>query len=172
MSVNNCGIYEIDMSEIILVLWLIIVFGVITDIIIIFKQRSVKTLEMMGIDIEKRCPELKVNMTNENDFFMKDMTGVVLFVEEDCITCQTVINSIETSGLKNDRLYTVLIGEKENAVNFMENHSSWKRVGFLDRNVVSEKLNISAFPYFMLLQDGVVKEKGFPQIEKIMKVEI
>lgn len=160
------------MSEIILVLWLIIAFSVITDVVIIYKKRNVITLETMGIDIEKSCPDLNVNMIDQNNFFMQDMSGVVLFIEEDCITCQTIVNSIETSELKNDRLYTVLMGQKENAINFKEKHSTWERVGYLDRNVAREKLNISAFPFFMLLQDGVVKEKGFPKIETIMKGEI
>ena len=119
------------MGESILVLSLIIFFCIITDLIIIKKGNAV-TLETMGIGLEMRCPDVNVNMISEKNFSMKEVSGIILFVQNDCNTCETVVNTMENSDLKNNNLYTIIVGEEEEAISFMGKHSSWERVGFLD----------------------------------------
>lgn len=161
------------MNDYILSLYLIVAFGIITDLVIIIKKRNVITIENMGIDVLKKCPDLNINMINNKKIFkLKDMSGIILFIEEDCITCQTIVNAIETSEIQYDILYAVVVGGEENAVRFIENHNSWKNVGFLDKGIIMKNLNISAFPFFMLLKDGTVIEKGFPAIETLIKAEV
>lgn len=156
------------MKDVFLAFGLMIVFGIFANLIIILKRGNIKTIKTMGIELEDRCPEISIDMIDQENCSINHISGVFLFVEEECITCQTIINGIEMSKLRNEKIFTILVGERSNAVHFMEEHPSWKRVGYINMNIIKEKLNISAFPFFMLLQDGIVKEKGFPEIDKIM----
>lgn len=157
------------MSEIILILGLIVMFAMVTNGIIIYKQRNLVTVDDMGIEIEKKCPNLRIELLNEGEIQMSELTGTIIFVEEDCVTCQMLVRDIDSSGRKDENMVTVLVGGKEYATNFVKKYLSWKKVGFLERENIESNLNITAFPYFMVLEDGIVKEKGIAVTEKLLR---
>lgn len=157
------------MSEIVLVLGLIVLFSMITNGIIINKKRNSISLDKMGIEIGKRCPAQDLEYVNGKKIQLSELTGDVIFVEEDCVTCQMLVKEIDASGRKDDNMTTVLVGEREHAIRFMQKYPSWDKVAFLNKEELDIKLNISAFPFYMILNKGVVKKKGFAVAENFLK---
>ncbi len=157
------------MSEIVLVLGLIIFFAIITNGIIINKQRNSMPIDKMGIEIGKRCPEQDLEYVNGKKFQLSELTGTIIFVEEQCMTCQMLVKDIDASGRKDENMVTILVGEKEHAINFIQKYPSWNKIAFWKNEELQKKLNISAFPFYMTLNKGVVKEKGFASVKKILK---
>lgn len=157
------------MSEIVLVLGLIVLFSMITNGIIINKKRNSISLDKMGIEIGKRCPAHDLEYVNGKKIQLSELTGNVIFVEEDCVTCQMLVKEIDASGRKDDNMTTVLVGEREHAIRFMQKYPSWDKVAFMNKEELDIKLNISAFPFYMILNKGVVKKKGFAVAENFLE---
>lgn len=123
----------------------------------------------MGIEIGKKCPDQDLEYVNGKKIQLSELTGNVIFVEEDCVTCQMLVKDIDASGRKDDNMTTVLVGEREHAIRFMQKYPSWDKVAFLNKEELDIKLNISAFPFYMILNKGVVKKKGFAIAENFLK---
>lgn len=157
------------MSEIVLVLGLIVLFSIITNGIIINKKRNSISLDKMGIEIGKRCPAQDLEYVNGKKIQLSELTGNVIFVEEDCVTCQMLVKEIDASGRKDDNMTTVLVGEREHAIRFMQKYPLWDKVAFMNKEELDIKLNISAFPFYMILNKGVVKKKGFAVAENFLE---
>lgn len=157
------------MSEVVLVLGLIVLFAMITNGIIINKQRNSMPIDKMGIEIGKKCPDQDLEYINGKKFRLSELTGSVIFVEEGCVTCQMLVEDIDASGRKDENMITVLVGEKEHATRFIRKHPSWNKVAFWNKEELQKELNISAFPFYMTLSKGTVKEKGFAETGKILK---
>lgn len=157
------------MSEIVLVFGLIILFAIITNGIIINKQKNSMPLDKMGIEIGKRCPEQYLEYVNGERFQLSKITGNIIFVEEDCMTCQMLVKDIDASGRKDDNMITILVGEKEHAIRFMQKYPSWDKIAFLNKEELQIKLNILAFPFYMTLNKGIIEEKGFATAERVLK---
>lgn len=100
------------MSEIILAFGLITMFTMITNGMVIYKQDNLMTLDKMGIEIGKRCPEQVLEYLNGKKFNLSEISGKIIFVEEDCVTCQVLVETINVSGRKDDDMITILVGKK------------------------------------------------------------
>lgn len=157
------------MSEWIVFFILIIIFGFITDGIVIWKRSNIITLDTMGPDLETKCPQIKANLINENSIMLSNVSGVILFVREGCISCQTLMKEIDYLDYRSTQLYPLVVGEKNSAENFYKEHTDWKHVGYIEDEFVIDNLKIISFPFYMYLENGIVKEKGFPLIEKITR---
>ena len=160
------------MSEIILAFGLITMFTMITNGMVIYKQDNLMTLDKMGIEIGKRCPEQVLEYLNGKKFNLSEISGKIIFVEEDCVTCQVLVETINVSGRKDDDMITILVGKKENAVRFVQKYPAWNKVSFFEREELYSMLNISAFPFYMDLNNGIVEEKGAASAGKVLKDQL
>ncbi len=157
------------MSEIVLVLGIIVLFAMISSGIIINKQKKIIPLDKMGIEIGQRCPKQELEYSNGDKIQLSELTGKIIFVEENCMTCQLLVKDINATGKKDDNMVTVLIGDRDQVIRFMQKYPLWSKVTFMNKDEIHMKLNISAFPFYMTLNKGVVREKGFATTEKILK---
>ena len=158
-----------DMSESVLVFGVIVLFSMISNVIIINKQKNSMPLDKMGIEIGKRCPNKVLEDVNGKKIKLNEVTGNIVFIEEDCTTCQLLVRDINANERKYDNIITILVGEREHAIRFIQKYPLWNKVTFMNKDEIHMKLNISAFPFYMKLTKGIVKEKGFAVAEKFLK---
>ena len=141
----------------------------ISNLIIIYEGKK-RRLDNVGLDIGTRffVDTLRVYKKNKKQKETDKMK--FLFVEETCITCMTLLSKIE----KNVELYHNL-----NIVFICESDTTFQKlleykkifdemsIYYIEKKEVENKLNITAFPFYYLIENGDIIEKGFPTFDNL-----
>lgn len=111
-----------------------------------------------------KIPEIQVINKKNDKVILKELlkgNKLFLFVDTDCSHCQQVMKSFDffRSNLSED-IIVILQDSEENKKNIAE-YLNLENIYFLDENTLFTIFNINAFPFYLIMNNDTIEEKGY-----------